>query len=466
MYTFTKKKNNLPLPVTLEPILQALQEKNIRPVLVGGCIRDYFLNLPIKDYDIELYGCNETQTIENILSHFGEVKLVGKSFGVFKLRIKEDEYDFALPRLEEKTAHGYTGFDVKCDATLDFHTASLRRDFTINAMGYDVQSDTFLDPHGGFDDLEKKCLRHIKDETFVEDPLRVYRAVQFCARFGFILDKQTFALCKEMVKSGELAYLSSNRIFEEFKKLLLKSPKPSLGFELLKALEMLDFFPELKVLVGCEQEPEYHPEGDVWVHTLMTLDEMAKLRGEDEFENLVLMLAELCHDFGKPATTEVIKGKITSYKHEKEGIEPTQSFLHRLTNDKKLIQSVLPLVEYHLAPFQLFMQQSSRKAVKRLARKVNIEQLCKVALADCKGRTIQDKNKCDKAIAWLLHTAQELNVQNEAESPLVLGRDLIALGYAPSKEFAAILEYAYELQLDDSNLNKTEILKYIQTKYS
>lgn len=453
------------MPLTLEPILKALQEQDIKPVLVGGCVRDFFLEKPIKDYDIELYGCSDTTRIENTLAQFGEVKFVGKSFGVYKLRVQNDEYDFALPRSEKKTGVGYTGFEVTCDASMDFETASLRRDFTINALGYDVQNQTFLDPHNGLQDLENGILRHIKDETFIEDPLRVYRAIQFCARFDLTLHEQTFALCQRMVNARELEELSSNRIFEEFKKLLLKSTQPSRGFTLLKDLNILPYYPELEALVGCLQEPEYHPEGDVWIHTLMTLDEMVKIETKDEFEKLVLMLAILCHDLGKPATTETINGKITSYKHEKEGIAPTLSFLERLTNDKKLIKSVVPLVEYHLAPFQLFLQQSSLKAVKRLASKVNIELLCKVALADCKGRTIPDKSKCDKATQWLLQTAQELNVQNEAEKPLVLGRDLLELGMQPSPKFSEILEFAYDMQLEKSLKSKESILEAIQKRY-
>lgn len=466
MYTYTKRKNNfIRVPSTLEPILNALQEQGIAPVLVGGCVRDFYLDKPIKDYDIELFGCSDEAVIEKTLSRFGEIKFVGKSFGVYKLHVESDEFDFALPRREEKTGVGYTGFEVTCDASMDFITASLRRDFTMNAMGFDYNTQTFLDPHNGLEDLKKGILRHIKDETFVEDPLRVYRAIQFCARFDLTLHEATFSLCQSIVNSGELETLSNNRIFEEFKKLLLKSKQPSRGFNLLKELNILPYFPELEALVGCEQEPEYHPEGDVWIHTLMCLDEMVKIETQDESEKLILMLAILCHDLGKPMTTEIINGKITSYKHEKEGVAPTHSFLERLTNDKKLIKAVVPLVEYHLAPFQLFLQQSSLKAVKRLASKVNIELLCKVALADCKGRTLPDSSKCDKAIEWLLETAQELNVQNEAEKPLVLGRDLLQLGMQPSQKFGEILEFAYELQLDNPNHDKKRILEAIKKHY-
>jgi tRNA nucleotidyltransferase (CCA-adding enzyme) len=269
-----------------------------------------------------------------------------------------------------------------------------------------------------------------------------------------------------MVTQGLIEELSCHRIFEEFKKLLLKSTKPSIGFELLKQLGILRYFPQLQALIGCVQEYEYHPEGDVWIHTLLCLDEMAKIKTHDEFRDLYLMLAVLCHDFGKPATTQVIKGKITSYKHEKEGIEPTLSFLNSLTQDKKLIQNVVQLVQNHLAPFQLYLHNASPKAVKRLANRVNIEDLCLVCLADCKGRDIFDKTKCDKAIEWLLSTAKALEVHNSALTPLVLGRDLMAVGFTPNKAFKTMLEFAYELQIEDESLTKEAILEAIKRKFT
>lgn len=465
MYTFLNTKNNFSIPLELHNILEALQENGVKPILVGGCVRDYFLNQPLKDYDIELYNLNDTSKIEALLGQFGNVKLVGKSFGVFKLQTKHHEFDFALPRTEKKIGKGYVGFEVQSDAFLDFETASSRRDFTINSIGYDYFNQQFLDPNNGLKDLENKTLRHIKESSFVEDPLRVYRAVQLCARFDLTLHPNTFLLCSKMVEEGMLEELSSHRIFEEFKKLLLKSAKPSIGFELLKNLGILKYYPQLQALIGCEQEYEYHPEGDVWIHTLMAIDEMVHLKTSDEFKNLYLMLAIVCHDFGKPATTQVIKGKITSYKHEHEGIAPTLAFLDRLTQDKKLIQNVVQLVENHLAPFQLYFHNASSKAVKRLANKVNIEDLCLVCLADCKGRDIPNKNKCDKAILWLLSTAKELEVHNNAMAPLVLGRDLLTLGFSPSKEFKEMLEYAYDLQLDNEALTKEEIINAIKIKY-
>ena len=464
MCIFSTKKNSIKLPNTLTKILKLLQEKGASPILVGGCVRDHFLNLQIKDYDIEVFHIKDFETLSKYLEQFGKIKLVGKSFGVLKLSVDNDEYDFALPRVEKKVSKGHKGFEVISNSCLSFKEASIRRDFTINAIGYDFIKDEFLDPFNGLKDLENRTLKHIDDNSFIEDPLRVYRAVQFSARFDFNLDKNTFILCKKMVLNNDLDELAKERIFEELKKLFLKSCKPSIGFTLLKELGILKYFSELEALIGCEQEYEYHPEGDVWIHTLMTLDEMVKLKTGDEYKDLVLFLAILCHDLGKPLCTKEINRKITSHKHETLGIEPTLSFLEKLTNDKKLINDVLPLVKYHLSPFQLYLHNSSDKAVRRLSVKVDIEMLCLVCLADCLGRDIKDKSKCHKAISWLKKKANELEVSNEGPKPIVMGKDLIKLGFTPGKLFKEILSFAFDLQIDE-DMKKEEIIQKIEENY-
>ncbi|WP_072680009.1 CCA tRNA nucleotidyltransferase [Arcobacter sp. LA11] len=445
------------IPKVLEEILLDLRSIGALPILVGGCVRDSFLDIPSKDYDIEIFNIDSLETIEKSLKKFGRVKEVGKSFGVLALRIEDFDFDFTLARTEKKIDSGHTGFEVTTKANLSYEEASLRRDFTINSIGYDFSKKQFLDPHNGIEDLKNRTLRHIKDETFIEDPLRVYRAVQFASRFNLQLDEKTFGLCGQMVEKNDLVELPKERVFEEFKKLFLKSEKPSYGFELIKELGILKYFPELALLVGCEQDKEYHPEGDVWVHTLMTLDEMVKYKTDDDYRDLYLFYALLCHDLGKPLCTKEIEGRITSHKHESLGIEPTISFLSKITNEKRFIEKIIPLVKNHLAPFQLYKAESSIKAVKRLSLKCNIEDLSIVCLADCKGRTIPDKDKCDKAVSWLLEKAREMNISNEGLKPLVQGRDLIDLGMNPSKEFKDILEYALNLQIEE-NLNKEEIL--------
>ena len=458
----------LNIPKVLEDILYNLQELGARPILVGGCVRDHFLNIPVKDYDVEIFGIDSYETIENSLKKFGSVKLVGKSFGVLTLRVDKYDFDFALPRTEKKIGNTHQDFEVITDANLSFKEAAIRRDFTINAIGYDFSKKKFLDPFNGIKDLEKKLIKHIDDKTFIEDSLRVYRAVGFASRFDFKIEEKTKELCKQIISSGELEYLPKERIFEELKKLFLKSSRPSVGFELIRQLGILKYFPELNALIGCIQDKEYHPEGDVWIHTMMCLDELARIIREeninDEYRKLYLFYGILCHDLGKPFCTQEINGKITSHKHEVLGIEPSISFLSKLTNEKKFIEIVCTLVKNHLAPFQLYPAESSLKAIKRLSLKVNIEDLCLVCLADCLGRDILDKDKCYKATEWLLEKAKELEIHNEPIKALVQGRDLIALGFNPSQKFKEILDFAFDLQLDE-HLEKEIIIKEILKKY-
>jgi len=455
------------LPKIIYTISKKLKENNAKAIVVGGSVRDYFLELPIKDYDIEVYGLNDIEELEEILAQYGSVNLVGKSFGVLKFVYDKEEYDFSFPRTEEKIGVGHRGFDISIDGTMSFKEASKRRDFTINAMGYDIEKNLFLDPFDGESDIEENVLRHIDDETFIEDPLRVYRAVQFCARFEYSLAEETFELCRSMVINGMLEELPKERIYTEFKKLLLKSPQPSIGLELMRELDILYYFPELKAIVNVPQSPKWHPEGDVWVHTLMAVDSMVPLLGSDKKENLRYMFAILCHDFGKATHTTIEEdGQIRSIGHEEAGIEPTKTFLYRLTNEHNFIVSILPLVEHHLKPSQFYRGKAKAKAFRKLATKVNIEELVVVAKADFLGRTTKESLEGEYLAGdWMLAKAKDLKVSEKPLKALVQGRDLIILGLEPSPKFQDILKSVYILQLEGDISKKEEALEYIKTNY-
>lgn len=437
------------IPKIIDSISKELLEHNAKAIVVGGSVRDHFLELSIKDYDVEIYGLSQIEELESILSRYGSVNLVGKSFGVLKFVHEGEEYDFSFPRTEEKVALGHRGFDVTCNGELTFKEASLRRDFTINAIGYDIEEKAFIDPYGAKDDMKKRCLRHINDGTFIEDPLRVYRAVQFCARFDYVLAEETFKLCKIMVEQGMLEELAKERIYIEFKKLLLKSPKPSVGFELIRELGILKYYPELEALIDVPQSPKWHPEGDVWVHTLMSVDKMVTLKTGDEKHDLKMMFAILCHDLGKATHTQITPEKISAIGHELAGLEPTEKFMYRLTDEHDFIKSLFPLVEYHLAPSIYYKGKAKNSTIRRLSTKVNIEELVTVARADFLGRTTEESlSGIYKAGDWLLKKAEELDVYNVPPISLIQGRDLIALGLKPSVEFKKILNRVYESQLE------------------
>ena len=462
------------LPKIIHSIVSALQKQNAKAIIVGGSVRDHFLNIPCKDYDVEVYGLESMDALEKVLAAYGSVNLVGKSFGVLKFTHEGEEYDFSFPRREVKVGVGHRGFDVEVDGTLDYASAARRRDFSVNAIGYDVEADRFLDPFHGLEDIDKKQLRHIDEKTFVEDPLRVYRAVQFSARFGYALAKETFQLCKQMVSEGMLEALPKERVYGEFKKLLLKSPKPSYGFELMSELGILErYFPQLHALIGVPQSPKWHPEGDVWVHTMMTVDEMTNLcrsgspDSYDEKLYLKYMFAILCHDLGKAThTTREEDGRIRAIGHEKAGLEPTKSLLYRLTDEHDFIESLLPLVEHHLKPSQFYAGKSKDSAIRRLATKVNIEELVMVAKADFLGRTTQEAlTGVYHAGTWLLEKAKALHVETKPLDNLLQGRDLIDLGLIPSPRFKEILDAVYAQQLNGGLSSKEEALSYVQKHY-
>jgi len=455
------------LPKILRSISRALTRHHARALIVGGSVRDHFLGLPIKDYDIEVYGLSSMESLEAILSDFGSVNLVGKSFGVLKLSYEGEVYDFSLPRREQKVQEGHRGFDVRVDGSMRFEEASRRRDFTINAIGYEIEADRFLDPLGGREDIRQGVIRHIDERTFVEDPLRVYRAVQFSGRFGYRLAERTKVLCRQMVDSGMLESLPKERIFEEWKKLLLKSPKPSIGFEMMRELGVLRYFPELEALIGVAQDPRYHPEGDVWVHTMMCVDAMAKLtEGMEKAQRLKYLFAILCHDLGKATTTTFDAGRIRSIGHEEAGVELTRTMMYRLSHVHDLIEGIVPLVAHHLKPSQLYRAKASNQAIRKLALKVNIEELVMVAKADFLGRTTSEALSGEfKAGEWLMERARELKVACKPMENLLWGRDLIALGLKPSEQFKVILNEVYALQLADRLASKEEAIAYVKQRY-
>jgi tRNA nucleotidyltransferase (CCA-adding enzyme) len=452
------------IPKILKKISKTITKKGGKAIVVGGSVRDYFLGIEAKDFDIEVFGLKRLEDLEAILAEYGRVELVGKSFGVLKFIYQKQVYDFSFPRKETKVAAGHKGFCVEVDGTFSYEVAARRRDFTINAMGYNIEQKTFLDPFGGRKDIAQKRLRHIDDKTFIEDPLRIYRGVQFAARFAYSMAEETKTLCTIMIEQGVLEELPKERVYEEFKKLLLKAKKPSIGFELMRELDILRYYPELKALIGVAQDPKWHPEGDVWTHTMMAIDAMARLLRGDEKRDLMLMYAELCHDFGKPSTTKVIDGRIRALGHERAGLAPTQSFMSRLSNEQDFIDKILPLVNYHLSPSMLYHDKSSKAAIRRLSTKVNIADLVLVAKADFLGRTTKEALRGEYlAGEWLLEMAKSLDVVNAAPKMLLQGRDLIALGLKPSREFKKILDRVYEMQLEGEIKSHKEAVEVAKT---
>jgi len=433
-----------------EDIARVVRDAGGRALIVGGWVRDLLRGHPSKDVDIEVFGIPQ-ERVPALLAPLGRVEPVGQSFPVYKVirpGTRDGAIDVALPRRESKRGRGHKGFEVLGDPLMSIEDAARRRDFTVNAIAWDPLTDVFEDPFAGRTDIERRLLRAVDASTFGDDSLRVLRAVQFAARFEFSLHDDTAALCRRI----PLDDLPSERIWGELEKLLLQAERPSIGFALALDLGVVEqLLPELKPLLGCEQEPEWHPEGDVWTHTLMVIDKARELNGDLDRPRLIaVMLGAVCHDLGKPATTAVIDGRIRSIDHEQAGVEPTLRLLDRLNlhtiDGYDVREQVIGLVANHLKP-GMFAKAGNvgDGAFRRLSQKVDMELLARVARADCLGRA--GGFDCS-AMDWFLERARALGVEHQPPPPLLLGRHLLELGLTPGPRVGEVLKLVYEKQLD------------------
>ena len=425
-------------------IALAVRDAGGRALIVGGWVRDRWLGLASKDVDIEVYGIPAAD-LRTLLERFGRVETIGESFTVYKL----GTIDVSLPRRESKVGRGHRGFLVEGDPAMPVDEAARRRDFTINAISFDPLIDRYLDPCGGRADLDARRLRLVDATTFGDDSLRVLRAMQFVARFELTVTPETMAVCRTI----PLDDLPPERIWGEFEKLLLLPARPSLGFQFAREAGVVSsLIPEMAALVGCEQEPDWHPEGDVWVHTLMVIDQ-ARARIDDlpRWAKIAVMLGAVCHDFGKPATTAFFDGRIRSYNHEEAGVEPARALLDRLNvhaiDGVDVRAQVFGLTAHHLKPgaWHKVRDEVGDGAFRRLAQKVDLELLARLAAADCVGRA--GTFDCT-AMTWFVERARTLGVEHEAPKPLLLGRHLLALGVKPGPDVGRVLRQVYERQLD------------------
>ena len=435
-------------------IAEEVKRASGRVYFIGGYVRDRLLGRETKDVDLEVHGVS-VQTLERILDGLGERIAVGASFGVMRLR--HYDLDVAMPRSEQATGRGHRDFAVFVDPFLGEEKAARRRDFTINAMMQDVLTGEILDFFGGREDLRRGQIRHVDGDTFPEDPLRVFRAAQFAARFGFAVAPETTALCSSMAVDA----LAGERILGELEKALLKAETPSVFFEVLREMGQLgEWFPEVGALIGVPQDPVRHPEGDVWNHTMAVIDAASSLRGESRMP-LAFMLAALCHDFGKAETTARIDGRLHAYRHESAGVPLADRFLARITKENRLHTAVRSLTELHMEPNRLLSDGASVKSFMKLFdRAYSPEDLLLLAKADRLGcRGAEDLSAAEAAYAPAEGRLRELLklYRKRMAEPYLMGRDLIEAGIRPGDDFGPALEYAHKLRL--AGLDKEEQLR-------
>lgn len=428
-----------------------------RVYYVGGYVRDKLLNKDNKDIDVEVYGLSILE-LKSILEQYGEVLSVGESFGI--LMVKGFDIDFSLPRTESKTGLKHTDFEVNVDANLSVKEATKRRDFTINSILQDVITLEYIDYYNGIEDIKSGIIRYINKDTFIEDELRVFRACQFASRFNFKIDDSI----KDVIQGFDYQSLSKERIYEELNKALLKSDKPSIAFNYLLELGVIKkLYPELYSLVDCIQDKINHPEGSVWNHTMLVLDEAASLK--DKSKNpLYFMYSALCHDLGKPSTINHTNGKITFYNHDKVGVWISDKFMRKLTNETKLINYVKTLTEYHMKGHKVL--EFKDKTLSKLMVTVDINELLLLTQADELGRGNvkgKDREEFDKKLVKYKDRISQLsNGEFGKIEPYFKGEDLLKLGYTQGKELGQTLKEAYYKQI--SGVSREDILSFIKGK--
>jgi tRNA nucleotidyltransferase (CCA-adding enzyme) len=425
-------------------IAQMVRDQGGRAFVVGGFVRDRLIGRASDEVDVEVFGIGE-HVLKALLERMGRVEAVGQQFAVYKM----GSVDVALPRWESKTGRGHKAFAVTGDPSMSFEEAARRRDFTINAISWDPLTDEYIDPFRGRADLARRVLRVVDPRTFADDSLRVLRALQFAARFDLQADDDTKRVCRAIA----LDDLPSERIWGEFEKLLLKAARPSVGFALARELDVTTrLLPEMHALIDCPQEPEWHPEGDVWVHTLMVIDTARERNGDlDRARLAAVMLSAVCHDLGKPSTTAVIDGRIRSLGHEEAGVAPATAVLDRLNvhslDNFDVRAQVLAITAHHLKPgaFYKVRHELTDGAFRRLSQNLDMDLLARVAKADCLGRT--GAFDCS-AMDWFLDKSRALGVEHKPPAPILMGRHLLELGVAPGPHMGELLKQVYELQLD------------------
>lgn len=440
------------IPEKVLALSQAIREAGGRALLVGGCVRDLLMREEPKDWDLEVYNVDPTR-LRALLDRFGPVNVVGEAFTVYKLGA---DLDVSLPRRERKSGRGHRAFVIEGDPSMTIEDASLRRDFTINAILQDPLTGEIIDSFHGQQDIDAGILRAVSVDTFPEDSLRVLRAAQFAARFEFRVHPDTVEVCRSI----DLSDLPPERVWGEIEKLLLGARRPSIGLGWLQALGVIDqLFPEVKTLIDVPQDPEWHPEGDVFVHTRLVIDRARELIDDLPYaKQVTVMLAALAHDFGKPSTTEFIDGRWRSRGHEEAGVPQTESFLDRLNvhslDGYDVRGQVIALVREHLKPGEFYKKRDEvgDGAFRRLARKCELDLLYRVAKADSLGRNAdwvpREQWYDSEAQEWFIQRAKELEVTQAAPAPILLGRHLLEMGLQPGPKVGEITKAVYEMQLD------------------
>ncbi len=447
------------VPNAVLSVARQIRSSGGRVMLVGGAVIDIVLGRVPKDWDLEVYGVSYNDLAKTLSNH--NPKLVGQAFGIIKVNFDGFDIDINVPRKDNKVGIGHKGFEVLMDPSMTVEEAARRRDFTINALAMDVFTGEIVDPFGGLNDLHAGILRATDPRLFVQDPLRPLRAMQLLARKAKSVDHDTMQLIRSMVDM--FPEIAPERVHEEWRKLLLKAERPSVGLEFLRDSGWIVHFPELHALIGCEQHPEWHPEGDVWIHSCGTVDSAAWVRDQNvlpEGWTEAFMFGTMCHDLGKPSTTitpEMVANdeapkerEWTAWGHDRAGMPLGESFLRRMTNNKKLIEKTTSIIGEHMQPFNLLQGDGKKSAYKRLHNRIRLDVLGWVCRCDScgdpdgKSRIGSPDFEHETSQACWNHFD---DIGPEPIKPILMGRHLQSAGVKPGPVFKKMLDAAYEKQM-------------------
>ena len=461
----------LNLPATVQSVVQDLWTRGFRTVVVGGAVRDALLGSVPKDFDFEVYGATYDELAAAISAH-GRADVVGKSFGVVKLTAGGETYDFSIPRRDNKIGFHHRDFQATFDPAITPKEAASRRDFTINAIAWDPLAGELLDFFDGIRDLRARILRATSD-AFPEDPLRVLRGMQFACRFDLTLDPATAELARSI--ADQYSTLARERVAEEFMKWATKSVRPGRIFEYLDQSGWMRHFPEIAALNGVPQDSEWHPEGNVDIHTGFVLDEATRVAERDQLQGddrAVLLFAALAHDFAKATTTELRErgGRMrwSSYGHETEGGPMSRAFLERIGIKASIVEQVQRLTQSHMVASSIGVNPTPR-AVRRLAQRLApapISQLLRLIEADASGRPPLAKGLPEGG-KRIKEVAESVSVIQGPPAPLILGRHVLPyFENRPGRHIGEVTAAAYEAQLDGEFSDEEEALRWLARRFS
>lgn len=439
-------------------VFDAIENHGGRVYIVGGTVRNLYIQetLVSHDLDVEVYHLSVEQ-LQQILSQFGIVNEVGKSFGILKVS-SLPSIDFALPRKEINMGTKHTDIEVIVNPDMDLKIAASRRDITMNAMLYEYKTGRILDFYHGKDDINKKTIRMVNKNTFKEDPLRVLRVARFVAKYQFTVEDETKQFCQQMVRANMLETVSNERVYEEYSNILLTS-KPSDGFLFLSEIGALPkYLEDLKV---TKQRLDYHPEGNVWNHIMLVID-LAALSKQKASNPLAFMWSCLLHDIGKPKSTTSTG---SAPKHHLVGVDVFNTYGSSLIQSKKMRKYIKVMIKNHMELMNMARNNARDRVYYRLLKEIDgifpIEDLILMTKCDKLGR-LRDGSESMKVLdSYLQDKIQRLG--KKALVPCVDGEVLISLGYQPSIEFSNILDDAYTMQMQGRN--KEDIIKEIKRKY-